>query len=393
MKKTLAMLLAAAMALSMAACASPDAVPSGSGSTPTPTEGSNEIVVGVLAPLTGDVAIYGQAAKNGIELAFEEINAAGGVAGKTFRLEVIDEKGDSTEAVNAYNILTGQKNIDFLLGDVTSKPTLAIASTAAEDRLPMLTATASHKDVTSYGDNIFRTCFIDPFQGEILAQFAAENLKLKKVAVLYNTSDDYSSGIANTFKDKAATLGIEVTDFEGYGADDKDFKTQLTKIQGGSAEAIVLPDYYTKAALVAAQAREIGFDKPILGPDGFDGIFDVVDPANLASVNNLYFTNHYFVGDPDERITSFIKNYTDKYGASPNAFAALGYDSAYIVLNAYKATAGSTDKEAVIAALKKTDLPGVTGTVRYGANGDPLKSVSVIKINDGKYELAAKVNP
>lgn len=394
MKQIMAILLAAAMALSLAACASPGApAPAQGTSSSAPQEDSKVITIGILTPLTGEVAVYGQAVKNAAQMAFDEINAKGGVAGKTFKLDIIDEKGDPTEAVNAYNILTTQKNIDFLLGDVTSKPTLAVAELAATDRIPMLTATASHPDVTSYGDNIFRACFLDPFQGGIMAKFASETLGAKKIAILYNTSDDYSAGIAQTCKNKAAELGLEVTAFEGYGADDKDFKTQLTKIQGSGAEALVLPDYYTKAALVAAQAREIGFNKPIIGPDGFDGIFDVVDPANIASINDLYFTNHYFVGDPDPKISSFIKNYTDKYGAAPNALAALAYDAAYITISAYETTAGSTDKEAVIAALKKTNYSGVTGNVSYGSNGDPVKSVSVIKIVDGKYELAAKVNP
>ncbi len=391
MKGFLSILLAGAMVLSLAACGAPAQNP---GSTPENNgQEGGEIVVGVLAPLTGDVAIYGQSVKNAVELAFEEINAAGGVNGKTFRLEILDEKGDPTEAVNAYNILAS-KNIDILLGDVTSKPTLAVAELAAQDGIPMITSTATHPDVTTYGDNIFRACFLDPFQGGVQAKFVAENLGLKKVAVMYNTSDDYSSGIAQTFQEKAKDFGLEVVAYEGYGADDKDFKTQLTKIQAAGAEALVLPDYYKTAALVASQAREIGLNCPIVGPDGFDGILDVVDAANVASVNNLYFTNHYYVGDTDPVVANFLKNYSNKYGSAANALAALGYDAAYIVAEAYKTTNGSTDKQAVIDALKNTNYTGVTGNVKYEAgSGDPVKSVSVIKIVDGQYVLETKVNP
>lgn len=397
MRKALSFVAAALMLMSLAACgggSSSSQAPSGSGeSAPvenrTPSEGG-EIVIGVITPQTGAVAIYGQAVENGVKMAFEEINAAGGVAGKTFRLEILDDKGDPVESNNAYNMLM-DKEMDFLLGPVTSKPTLAVAESAARDGIPLLTASATQADVTTYGDNIFRTCFTDPFQGSVLANFAANNLQLKKCAVLYNTSDDYSSGIAQSFQTKAGELGLEVVSFEGYGATDKDFKTQLTSIQSAGAEVLILPDYYQTAALVIAQAREIGLDIPVLGPDGFDGVLDVVNEADVAILNNVYFTGHYFIGDTDPKVADFVAAFTEKHGAAPNAFAALGYDSAYIIAEAYKATEGNTDFEAVVEAMKNTDYAGVAGNVKYGDNGDPIKSVSIIEIVDGAYQLTAKV--
>ncbi len=191
--------------------------PAPSGNAPT---GRGEILIGGLAPLTGEVAVYGNAVKNAVNMAFDEINAAGGVLGKTIKYEVLDEKGDPAEAVNAYNKLSSE-DIVALLGDVTSKPTMAVAELAAEDGIPMLTPTATHPDVTTYGDNIYRVCFIDPFQGSVMAKFASETLKAQKVAVIYNTSDDYSDGLAKSFKAKAEELGMQVVIYEGYGNDDR----------------------------------------------------------------------------------------------------------------------------------------------------------------------------
>jgi branched-chain amino acid transport system substrate-binding protein len=297
--KLFTMLLVVVMAvMSVSGCSS-----NGDAAGKTSTKGG--IKLGVLAPLTGDVSVYGIAVNNGIKLAMEEINKNGGVLGQQIALETLDEKGDISEAVTAYNKLL-TKDVVALLGDVTSKPSIAVAELAAKDKMPMLTPTGTAAAITTYGDNIFRTCFIDPFQGKIMATFASEKLKAKNVAIMYNTSDDYSQGVAKAFAEKAKELGITVVANEGYGADDKDFRTQLTKIQALNPDALFLPDYTKTVALIATQAREIGYTKPLLGADGWDGVLTALDASNKKAVDNSYFSNHYSTTDT-EKIQRYAK--------------------------------------------------------------------------------------
>ncbi|MBQ4100590.1 MAG: ABC transporter substrate-binding protein [Oscillospiraceae bacterium] len=385
MKKLLALVLVAVLALTTLTACGDTSSEAGN------NEAATEVKVGVLAPLTGDVAVYGTAVKNGVELAFEEINAAGGINGATLVASIYDEKGDVAEAVNAYNKLSSEE-IVALIGDVTSKPSIAVAEIAADERMPMITPTGTAAAITTYGDNIFRACFLDPFQGSIMAKFAVENLEAAKVAVLYNTSDDYSQGVANAFKETAEAKGAKVVGFEGYAAGDKDFKTQLTKIQKETPDVIFVPDYYNTVALIVSQAREIGYEGVMCGADGWDGVLGVVTEDKLSVLDNCYFSNHYSTTDTAEVVVNFLKNYEDKYGEAPNAFAALGYDAAYALADALK-NAKSFDHEDVIAAIKAVSIEGVTGPIKFDAEtGDAVKAAAVTKIVNGTYELAAKVS-
>lgn len=399
MKKFLSGLLALTIMFTFTACGSGNSNESSDnnaadGQAEETSDGSSEgdtIVIGGLAPLTGDVAVYGTTATNGVKLAFDEINKAGGVLGKQIEYNVLDEKGDETEAVNAYNKLLSD-GIVALIGDVTSKPSIAVAAEAAAEGTPMVSPTATHPDVTTYGDNIFRVCFLDPFQGKTMAKFAAENLEAKKVAVLYNTSDDYSSGIANAFKETAESLGMEVTAFEGHGAKDVDFKTQLTNISKTEPDALLIPDYYSQIALIAPQAKEVGLKATLLGADGWDGVVGTIDQGNLDVVENSYFCNHYSVKDESEKVQNFIKAYKETYNEDPSAFAALGYDAAYVMANAIE-EAGSTDQAAIVDALKNTNYDGVTGSMKFDEDGNPIKAVSIIKIVNGEYIFDSVVQP
>lgn len=398
MKRFLSAFMAITVALSLTACGGGDAKePAASGASKT--EGSKEasvpegdvIKIGGLAPLTGAVAVYGNTCKNGVVMAIDEINSNGGVLGKQLSIEYLDEKGDPSEALNAYNRLKSD-GVVAVIGDVTSKPSMAVAEAAAADRMPNVTPTATHPDVTTYGDNIFRVCFLDPFQGKTMAKFASENLSAKKVAVMYNTSDDYSSGIAAAFKEASESMDMEVTAFEGYGENDVDFKTQLTNIAQTNPDVIMLPDYYAKVALIAAQAREVGITCTLMGADGWDGVIGTVDADNISIIDNSYFCNHYSVQDESEKVQGFINNYNEKYGEQPSSFSALGYDAAYILANAIE-KAGSTDNEAIIKALSETEYDGITGKMKFDADGNPIKSVSVIKIINGEYTLDSVVEP
>ncbi|MEM1484723.1 ABC transporter substrate-binding protein [Oscillospiraceae bacterium PP1C4] len=393
MRKLLALTLAAMMiATAFAGCGSSNAnsAPASGESKEAPAAPTEAIKLGILAPLTGDVAIYGIAASNGIQLAIEEINAAGGVLGQQLDPILLDEKGDISEAVNAYNRLLSEE-IVALLGDVTSKPTMAVAELAAADNMPMITATGTALPITTYGPNVFRTCFTDPFQGKIMATFAAENLKAKNVAIIYNTSDDYSTGLTASFKEQAAAKGITIVAEEGYGNDDKDFKSQLTKIQDKKPDALFVPDYYTKVALIATQAREVGYEGPLLGADGWDGVLGVLDDANKSAVNNSYISNHYSPESTNEKVVSFVKNYSAKYGETPNSFAALGYDTAYMMAQAIT-KAGSTDAQAIIDAMKAIEFDGVTGHITFDENNNPIKDVAVLKLMDGVAKFDSTVS-
>lgn len=352
---------------------------------------SGTIKLGMIGPLSGDASIYGNAVKNGIELAIEEINEAGGVLGAKVELEALDDKNDIAEAVTAYNNLSS-KGITALLGAVTSKPSVAIAEIAAEEKMPMVTPTGTTPAITTYGDNIFRVCYTDPFQGTTMATFASENLNAKTAAIIYDTSNDYSQGLATSFEETAKEKGITIVAKEGYGADDKDFRTQLTKIQSSNPDVLFVPEYYQKDALIATQAKEIGLDIPMLGGDGWDGVLGVLDESNQKVVNNTYFANHYSTDDTDEIVVNFIEKYKNKYNKVPNAFAALAYDSAYIVTNAIE-EAGTTHLDAISGILKETSYDGVTGHIIFDENGDPIKTVSIIKLEaDDSGKVSAKLD-
>jgi len=345
---------------------------------------ADSIKIGGLAPLTGDVSLYGINCNNGVKLAVEEINAAGGINGKKIDYIVYDEKGDATEAVTAYNKLVSNDNVVALIGDVTSTPCLAVAQVAVQDNLPMITATGTAKDITLVGDNVFRACFIDPYQGELMASYAYNVLGAKTAAILYDTSSDYSVGLTDTFVAQAQALGLNVVAKEGYTAGDVDFKAQLTKIAGQNPDVLFLPEYYEDIALIAPQARDAGVAATLLGADGWDSVVENMDASSISAVEGSYFCAHASLKSTDPDMVAFVELYTETYGEAPNMFAALGYDAAKILFAAIDA-ADSTDADAIIAALNATDYAGLTGNVTYDANGDPIKSAAIMTITNGDY--------
>ena len=345
----------------------------------------DSIVFGFMGPLTGDYSIYGTTTKEGIDLALEEINASGGVLGKKLVLAPYDTKGDKTEAINSYNRLRDNDNMVALLGGTLSGDTLAIREIAIADGMPILTPTGTHLDITVNAPNILRACFTDPYQGETAAVFAGENLKAKDVAILYNTTDAYSEGLATSFENKFKEYG-EVLNVEGYSQSDSDFRSILTRIEANNPDAIYLPEYYSKAGQILTQVRELGIEIPIIGPDGYDGIEE--DYADVAE--GVYFTNHFAKTDEAAIVKDFIENYSKKYGGSPTTFSALGYDSAYVMAEAIK-NAGSTESSDLVNQLLKTEITGVTGNFVFSENGDLQKSISIIQIIDGQLVLVDKV--
>jgi branched-chain amino acid transport system substrate-binding protein len=349
-------------------------------------EESTTIKIGTIAPTTGQVAVYGQAVDQAVRLAVKNMNAAGGLLEKEIELIGYDNKGDITESVNAFNRLVGNDGIDVFIGAVISSTTLTIAPLAVESGIPMISATATNLEITPIGDNIFRACFIDPYQGVVMAQFAAEELKAKRVGILFNTADDYSTGLADSFKAEFEAAGGTITNFEGYtGGSDKDFKSILTKVKAEAPDVLFLPDYYNTVSLLAEQAKELGIEATLIGGDGWDGVLGVTDEA----VEGAYYASHFAKDDPAENVQKFIAEFEAEVGEMPNSFSALGYDAAMIMMEAVQ-NAGSTDSAAVVEALKGTDYEGITGHIQFDADGNPVKSISIIRVKDGVDTLYGK---
>ncbi|MGF0039362.1 ABC transporter substrate-binding protein [Peptoniphilaceae bacterium SGI.131] len=345
---------------------------------------SETIKIGSMGPLTGGAAVYGVSSTNGAKLAVEEINAQGGINGKKIEYILHDDKNDTNEAIHIYDLLAEEKVV-AILGAITSAPSEAVAARAKEDNLLMITPSGTQFGITSNRPNVFRVCYTDPFQGQILAQYASESGK-KTVALMKNTSSEYSSGVYEAFKEKAKELGLEIVAEESYGNADKDFRVQLTNIAAKKPEILLVPDYYEVNALILSQAREIGIDALILGPDGWDGIVTQVEKSNQALLENVVFANHYSIDDKSEKIQNFLKNYREKFNEEPTAFSALAYDGIYMIKSAIE-NAKSTDKQAVIDAMKAINYEGITGKLSFDENNNPIKEVSMIKIENGEYKL------
>ena len=352
LKKLAALALTVTTAMTFVACSG------GEQKTKENSQASSDtILLGGIGPLTGDAAMYGISTYNGVQLAIDEINEAGGVLGKKIVLNKMDDKNDTVEAANAFNKLVEEKTV---------------AQIAAGNKIPMLTPTGTAQSITTHGENIFRAPFIDPYQGEVMAQFANDELKVKKVAVIRNTASDYSDGLATAFVEKAKELGIEVVADESYKDADADFKAQLTKV-----------------SLIAPQAREVGITARLIGGDGWDGVIKSMGADKLSSIEGSYFCNTFALDDKDEKLQSFIKKYNETYKENPQSFSALGYDSVYLMVEAIK-KANSTDSAAIVDALKNIEYTGVTGSYRFDENRNPIKSVFMTTIENGQYKLFKK---
>ncbi|MGF6906408.1 ABC transporter substrate-binding protein [Fusobacterium sp. PH5-44] len=352
---------------------------------------TESISIGVIAPTTGGVAVYGQAALNGAKLAIEEINANGGVlGGKIIELTILDDKGDATEGINAYNKLMGNK-VKAIIGPVTSGVVAGVAEKAKVDNMLILTPTGTADSLTVGKSSVFRTCYTDSYQGKIAAKFAATKLNIKKVAVIYCNADEYSLGLYEAFKESCKENNVEIVATETSASmDDVNFSAQLGKIAMSDAEALFVPFYYGTVALLVPQAREAGFEGAMIGADGWDGIGDKMGD-NVEAFNKCYFTNHYSEEDPSEKVQNFVKSYSAKYNdGSLNVFSALGYDAAYMIAQAIN-DAKSDDTGKIIEAMAKINFAGVTGNFTLDENGDPKKGAPIIEIVDGKMKWSTTI--
>lgn len=385
-KQMLALLLAVMMLASLlSACGS------GNGNAAGGT-----IKIGWIGPLTGGVAQYGLAVKAGADLYIEQINAAGGINGKTVEMISYDDEGDAAKALTGYNSLMDAE-VAAILGCVTTGPMLAVQPESTRDNTPMITASATAAAVTVNADtgetnaNVFRACFTDPFQGEKMAKFAKEELGAATAAILFDNGDNYPTGIAAAFKETCEEIGLELVAEESYASGSVDFSGQLTNIASKNPDVLLLPDYYNDVALIAAQARDAGLTATLLGCDGWTSTIDVISDPTL--IENSYFCSGYSAEDTRDIVQNFLKDYRAKYGddVSVGMFSALGYDAAAILCDALTkaeesgAAAGSDDyKQAIIDAMSSTNKEYVTGNITFDEHNDPQKTAAIIQIVDGK---------
>jgi branched-chain amino acid transport system substrate-binding protein len=351
---------------------------------------NKDVIIGGVAPLTGEAATFGVSTKNGYDLAVAEWNAKGGVLGKQVKLVFADDKGDPAEGATVFTKLIEQDKACAIVGTVMSKVSLAGAPICQAAKIPMIATASTNPKVTGVGNFIFRACFIDPFQGTVGAKFAFDDLKAKKAACLFDVGNDYTKGLSEFFKTKFTALGGEVVGFEGHATGTSDFKAQLTKVLAAKPDVLYVSDYYSDVAIIAKQARELGFKGPMVGGDGWDSpkLVEIAGPA----IEGCYFTNHYAKEDKSPIVQEFVKKYTDKYKASPDALAALAYDATNIMLDAIN-RAGSTDGTAIQGALVKTDLKVVTGQVKFDADRNPVKSAVIIELKGGQQVYKTTVAP
>lgn len=352
---------------------------------------SNEILIGEFGSLTGGTADFGITTKNGIDLAVEEINNSGGVLGKKIRISIQDDRSDPAEAKTAVTKLVMQDHVSAVIGEVASTRTLAAAPVCQQAGVPMITPSSTNPEVTKRGDFIFRVCFIDDFQGFICAKFAVQNLKLKTAAVMRDTKNDYSVGLADAFAKTFKSMGGSIVTDVSYSAGDTDFSSQLTKIRGTNPQIIFVPGYYGDVGLIARKARQLGITVPLLGGDGWDSSSLIPNAGN--ALEGSYFSNHYDAAMGGAEVKAFIAAYHKKFGNDPNALAALGYDALKIMAAAIK-RAGSTDGPKLRDAIASTkNYPGVTGTITINAERNAIKPGVILQIKGKKFQYVSTVRP
>lgn len=378
MKKILGILSAVVLALTLASCSKAE---------------SNSVKIGGIFPLSGQVAVYGVECKNGVDLAIEEINAAGGINGKPVVLVSEDDEGNPDKTVNAFKKLSTKDGVKVVIGSLTSGCTQAITTLSQASKVVQIAPAATAPAITDAGDFIFRACFIDPFQGTVGGKFAAETLGKKRAAILYDIGNDYSVGLADNFKIAFTKAGGSIVSEESYATNDKDFNAQLTKIKNANPDVVYLPDYYGTVALIAKQLRAQGINVPMVGADGWDGLTSNAGDEVLGG----YYSNHYAVDSTEPAVKKFVESFRAKYNKDPNSFAALGYDCVYLIRDAIVA-AGAEDSIAVRDALAKTDGDYVTGHLTFDEKHNPIKSavmLELVKADDGTLKTVynTTVNP
>ena len=357
-------------------------------------ESGDTIKVGANFELTGNVANYGNATIEGLQLAIDEANEAGGINGKKIELVSVDDKSEAAESINAATKLISDDDVKVIVGPATTGLVLAETQTATDAKVPIIAPCATSPEATVENGKVkpyvFRSCFIDPQQGEVMATFAAKELKAKTAVIYVDNSSDYSKNLGKVFKEKFEAAGGKVVMEEAFLQKDQDFKATLTKLKTANADVMFVPAYYEEVGKIVKQAREMGINSAILGTDGWDDT-KVVDIAGADALNNTFFSTHY--SEKDAEVQGFIEAYKKKFNRAPNVFAALGYDAGKMLVDALK-RAGSSDTEKIREALEATkDLKVGTGTISMDKNHNPIKTAVILEMKNGEKELKAKIAP
>ncbi|MFS9158190.1 ABC transporter substrate-binding protein [Streptococcus gordonii] len=387
MKKKFALTLVSLASVALLAACGEVSTTGNSGSA-SGTEIGKTLKIGFNFEETGDVASYGTAEQKAAKLAVDEINKAGGVDGKQIEITDKDNKSELSEASTVSTNLVTQAKVNAIIGPATSGGTGAAITNAAKASVPLITPSGTQDDLTKGQDYLFRTTFIDSFQGKILSKYVTDNLKAKKVVLYYDNSSDYAKGIAKAFQEEYKG---EIVATETFASKDTDFQAALTKFKGKDFDALVVPGYYTEAGKIVNQARGIGIDKPIVGGDGFNSE-EFISQATPAAATNVYYVSGYSTsGDMTAKAKKFLEAYKAKYNEEPSMFSALAYDSVYMVAEASKGAKNSVDIKENLAKLK--DFEGVTGSITMDKNHNPVKSALMIGLKDGKVDTVETVKP
>ena len=382
MRKSLIVTLAA-LSLVLMGCPPPSEVG-------TSDSGTGEILVGEYGSMTGPEATFGQSTHNGIMMAMDEVNAAGGVKGRKIKVLTEDDQSKAEEAANTVSKLISQNNVVALLGEVASSNTLAAAPIAQSNKVPMITPSSTNPTVTEKGDYIFRMCFLDSYQGEQMANYISDKLGMKRAAILVDVKSDYSTGLAQFFEQAFIKNGGRIVVRQSYAKGDNDFRSQLTAIRSANPEVIFVPGYYNDIGQIAIQARDLGIKQPLAGGDGWESP-KLIEIGGKA-LEGCFYSNHYFAGDPAAAVRQFVEKYRERFGQTPDSLAALGYDAAKVLANAMS-NASQLDGPSIrdqIAATK--NFPGVTGMITLGADRNPSgKKLVIVEIRNGDLALKDSV--
>src|SRR4026209_2020188 len=353
--------------------------------------GGDKVRIGVFMSLTGDTANFGISSVNGIKMAADEINAAGGINGKQIELLVQDDRSDAAEAATIVTKFVTQGQVHAILGEVASSRSIAAAPIAQNAKVPMLTPSSTNPEVTKKGNFIFRSCFIDPVQGAAIAQFAAKTLNAKTAAIMVDRKNDYSTGLEKVINETFTRMGGQIVATQSYQEGDQDFNAQLTSLKGSNPEVIFVPGYYNDVGLIAKQARDKGITVPLVGGDGWDS--SQLYKIGGTALNGSFFTNHYSPFDTAPNVVKFVNDYKSRYHSTPDALAATAYDAANIMFDAIKRSKSLSGTDIRDALAATNAFPGVTGTVTFNQNRDAVKLIVMIEIKDGgTYAVRERVN-
>jgi branched-chain amino acid transport system substrate-binding protein len=352
---------------------------------------SGPIVIGYYGDLSGRTSNFGQSTKNGVEMAADELNKAGGINGRQVTILSEDDEGRPEKAATVVTKLIDQDKVVALLGEVASGNSLAAAPKAQGAKVPMISPSSTNPAVTQVGDYIFRVCFIDPFQGDVMAKFAANTLKAKKAAIMLDFNSPYSRGLTEFFEASFTKLGGQIVNKQSYTQGDRDYKGQLTAIRSANPDVIYVPGYYGEVGVIAKQAKQLDIKAPMLGGDGWDStqLWDL----GGESLNGSYISNHYSVDDPSPAIQKFVADYKARFGNVPDALAALGYDAMRVLADAMKRAGTTQEPQLRDAIAASKNFPGVTGNITIDANRNAVKPAVVLKLENRKYIYNETIYP